>query len=83
MTSLVRVTPAGCSTHFADMVMWRVRVHREGQSDPFLEFAIEASIAERYTASQDALAVRGIRVVSDWNLSDQRDATAKVHCLVP
>jgi len=83
MTTSVRVTPAGCSTHFADMVIWRIRLYHEGTGDPSLSFDIESSIADRYNASGDALAVRGIRVVSEWRLCDQRDATARVHCLVP
>lgn len=82
MTTLVRVTPAGCSQHFNDMVVWRIRLYRNGLSDPFLAFDIEASIADRYSASQAALAIRGIRVVSDWRLSHQRDAIAQVHCPV-
>lgn len=83
MTTLVRVSPAGCSQHFNDMVVWRVRLYRDGSSDPFLAFDVEASIADRYTASQTALAIRGFNVVTDWSLSPQRESTAQVHCPVP
>lgn len=83
MKTLVRVAPAGCSQHFNDMVVWRIRLYHDGAMDPFLDFVVEASIADRYSACQDALAVRGLLVVSDWSLSHQRDATAQVHLLVP
>lgn len=74
----VRVKPFGCSQDFADMVKWHVTVVGEGSDIDMMSFDIEASLADRYSASADALAIRGVLVKSDWSLSPQRHAMALV-----
>ncbi len=75
---VVRVRPFGCSQDFADMVKWHVSVLDEETGHERIAFEIEASLADRYCASTDALAIRGYLLKSDWSLSPQRHATALV-----
>ncbi len=74
----VRVKPFGCSQDFADMVKWHISVVGEETGHERIAFEIEASLADRYRASTDALAIRGYLLRSDWSLSPQRHATALV-----
>ena len=74
----VRVKPFGCSQDFADMVKWHVTVVGEDSDVDKMSFEIEASLADRYSASTDALAIRGFLLKSDWSLSPQRHAMALV-----
>ena len=74
----VRVKPFGCSKDFADMVKWHISVVDEETGYERIAFEIEASLADRYRASTDALAIRGYLLKSDWSLSPQRHATAVV-----
>ena len=74
----VRVKPFGCSRDFADMVKWHISVVAKEAGREQIAFDIEASLADRYRASTDALAVRGYVLQSDWSLSAQRHATALV-----
>ena len=74
----VLVKPFGCSQDFADMVKWHITVVDEGTGHDHIAFTIEASLADRYRASTDSLAIRGYLLQSDWSLSAQRHATALV-----
>ena len=72
----VDVKPFGCSQDFADMVKWCVSVVGEETGQERITFEIQASLADRYRASTDALAIRGYVLQSDWTLTSQRHATA-------
>ncbi len=74
----VHVKPFGCSQDFADMVKWQISVVGEETGLERMAFEIEASLADRYRASTDALAIRGYLLQSDWTLTSQRHATALV-----
>ena len=74
----VDVKPFGYSHFFADMVKWHISVVCVDTGQEWMDFQIESSLADRYQASTDALAIRGYLLQSDWTLTSQRHATALV-----